>query len=132
MSFISINESEVNKMTVCIAAICGDGKKVIVAADRMFTVGAPVNVEFETSERKIEQLAHSCVALSAGNSAYAYEILRNANIALAGRENAPVEDAVKLVNEAQLRGMGCGSCGRWSQRTCSSPNPCHQVASIAQ
>ena len=89
-------------MTVCIAAICEGGKSIVVAADRMFTVGAPVNVEFETSERKIERLLNSCVALSAGNSAYAYEILRNANIALAGRETAPMEDVVKLVNEAYI------------------------------
>ncbi len=37
-------------MTVCIAAICEDGKKIVVAADRMFTAGAPVNLEFETEE----------------------------------------------------------------------------------
>ncbi len=58
-------------MTVCIAAASDGGRCVVVAADRMFTVSAPVNLEFETGEQKIESLSPSCVALSAGNSAYA-------------------------------------------------------------
>jgi 20S proteasome alpha/beta subunit len=61
-------------MTVCIAAICDDGKAIVVAADRMFTTPG-ISVEFETEEQKIEQLADNCVALSAGNSAYATEVL---------------------------------------------------------
>jgi hypothetical protein len=35
-------------MTVCIAAICDRGQKVVVAADRMFTFQAPLNIEFQT------------------------------------------------------------------------------------
>lgn len=41
-------------MTVCIAAICDGGQKVVVGADRMFTFQAPQNLEFQTPEKKIE------------------------------------------------------------------------------
>src|ERR1700728_72205 len=61
-------------MTVCVAAICDSGKALVVAADRMFT-NPGLSVEFETEEKKIEQLASNCVALSSGNSVYATEIL---------------------------------------------------------
>jgi hypothetical protein len=71
-------------MTVCIAAVCDGGKKIVVAADRMFTAGAPINLEFETSEKKIETLSPSCAALFAGNSAFATEILHGALGTLAG------------------------------------------------
>lgn len=60
-------------MTVCIAAICENGKATVVAADRMFT--SALNLEFETEEQKIERLLPSCVALTAGSSAAATEIL---------------------------------------------------------
>jgi hypothetical protein len=39
-------------MTVCIAAVCDGGRHIVVAADRMFTVTAPVNLEFETGEQR--------------------------------------------------------------------------------
>ena len=61
-------------MTVVMPAICDSGKALVVAADRMFT-NPGLSVEFETEEKKIEQLAAKCVALSSGNSVYATEIL---------------------------------------------------------
>jgi hypothetical protein len=63
-------------MTVCIAAICDNGQRIVVAADRMLTFMSPLNLEFETEEKKIEQLANGCVALASGNTAYATEILQ--------------------------------------------------------
>jgi hypothetical protein len=40
-------------MTVGIAAVCEDGRKIVVAADRKLTAPAPVNLEFETEEQKM-------------------------------------------------------------------------------
>jgi hypothetical protein len=71
-------------MTICIAAVCDGGKSIVVAADRMFTAPAPTSMEFETSEKKIEPLATGCVAMSAGNSAYATEIIAGTLVGLAG------------------------------------------------
>lgn len=62
-------------MTVCIAAVCEFGKKIVVAADRMLTFPSPINLEFETEEQKVEQLGASCVALISGSTSYATEIL---------------------------------------------------------
>ena len=78
-------------MTVCIAAVCERGKKIVVASDRMFTAPAPMNVEFETSERKIETLSPTCVTLFSGNSAFATEIIRATRGKLAGAQSPLVE-----------------------------------------
>ena len=85
-------------MTVCIAAICDGGKAIVVAADRMFTTPPPVNLEFETAEKKIEALSPSCVALLSGNSAFGTEIMHGALSTLQGAQQPQVvlaADAVK-------------------------------------
>jgi hypothetical protein len=86
-------------MTVCIAAICNSGKAIAVAADRMFT-NPGLSVEFETAEQKIEQLANCCVALAAGNSVHATEVLEGLRRRLGGNQNPPFEQvATFLQNE---------------------------------
>ena len=70
-------------MTVCIAAVCDLGKAIVVAADRMFT-NPGLSLEFETDEKKTDEMGASCVALSAGNSVFATEILDHARQELAG------------------------------------------------
>ncbi len=87
-------------MTVCIAAICEDGKKIVVAADRMFTAGAPVNLEFETEEQKIESLAPSCVAMMSGNSGYGTEVLIEIRQRLAGSQTPAIADVTKHAESA--------------------------------
>jgi 20S proteasome alpha/beta subunit len=90
-------------MTVCIAAVCDGGKSVIVAADRMFTAPPPVNMEFETAEKKIEQVSPGCVALFAGNSAYATEIIQGALDALAGAQRPQVPVVIERLKESYIR-----------------------------
>jgi hypothetical protein len=92
-------------MTVCIAAVCDGGKAIVVAADRMFTAGAPINLEFETAEKKIESLSPSCAALLAGNSAFGTEIMQGALASLAGAQKPAVVQAAESVKEsyAQVR-----------------------------
>src|SRR5262245_36543401 len=65
-------------MTVCIAAICENGKMIVVAADRMFTASAPLNLEFEPPISKIELLSSRCVAMAAGASLAAAEVIDTA------------------------------------------------------
>ena len=62
-------------MTVCIAAICEGGNNIVIAADRMFTAGPPLNLEFEPPLSKIEKLADACVGMASGNSLFAAEML---------------------------------------------------------
>jgi 20S proteasome alpha/beta subunit len=97
-------------MTVCVAAICDDGKAIVLAADRMFTAGAPVNVEFETAEKKIERLAPSCMSLFAGDSASGNEIIQKCIASMAGATQpsiAAASDAMKAayiaVRQAKVR-----------------------------
>jgi hypothetical protein len=89
-------------MTVCIAAVCDGGKSVVVAADRMFTAPAPTSMEFETSEKKIESLGTGCVALSAGNSAYATEIIAGTLVSLAGAQQPLMSVVAERVKEAYV------------------------------
>jgi|SRR5271157_1196978 len=84
-------------MTICIAAICEDGNYIVVSADRMFT--SPLNVEFETDEKKIEVLSKSCVALAAGGSAQATEVLEPIRQKFSGKNDALVpEITVEVLN----------------------------------
>lgn len=83
-------------MTVCIAAICEKGRDIVVATDRMFT--SPLNLEFETEEKKIENLLTSCVALTAGSSAAATEVLDAIRSKLANAKNASIAE---VANEAK-------------------------------
>ena len=90
------------RVTVCIAAVCENGKKIVVAADRMFTFPAPLNIEFQTPEKKIEQLGTTCVVLSSGNGAYSSEILRVAAAMLDGNPNPPISRAAEIIKGAFL------------------------------
>jgi len=85
-------------MTVCIAAICGDGKNIVVVADRMFT--SPLNVEFETEEHKIETLSKTCVAMASGSSAYATEVLDIVRQRFSGKEPLTIQDIANTVKES--------------------------------
>jgi hypothetical protein len=84
-------------MTVCIAAVCEEGGKIVVAADRMLTFPYPMNIEFETEEQKIEQLASSCVALVSGSTAYATEILGRTRKGLNGSPSPEIEKVIESV-----------------------------------
>lgn len=46
----------------------------------MFTVGPPLNVEFEPPLTKIDPMGPNCVVLAAGNSLYANEVVRRARL----------------------------------------------------
>ncbi len=92
-------------MTVCIVAICEAGKNIVVAADRMFT-NPGLSVEFETAERKIEQLAERCVAMAAGNSVYATEILEGVRAKLGGNPSPPFNQTAELLRAEYERIRG--------------------------
>jgi hypothetical protein len=85
-------------MTVCIAAICDSGKAIVVAADRMFT-NPGLSVEFETPEQKIEQLATRCVALAAGNSVHATEVLESVRRRLGGNPAQTFHQVAEFLKE---------------------------------
>lgn len=60
-------------MTVCIAAICGNGQEIVVATDRMYTFPG-IGLQMQLDCSKIEKLASNCVALGAGGSAQVLDV----------------------------------------------------------
>jgi 20S proteasome alpha/beta subunit len=64
-------------MTICIAALAENGKKVVVAADQMITANIPIPYQFETGNvPKIYDISDkNAQILTAGNAIYAYEIV---------------------------------------------------------
>jgi hypothetical protein len=89
-------------MTICIAASCNDGKNLVLAADRMFTIGAPLNVEFEPPISKIEAMNQTCLAMGSGNSLHVAEILRRARAKYA---NSPTQ-SIDIIGRAVLDEYG--------------------------
>jgi len=61
----------------------------------MFTVGHPLNVEFEPPLSKIEVMGVSCLALGAGNSLFVSEMF---NRTTAGYQNAPTLTVAQIAN----------------------------------
>jgi hypothetical protein len=83
-------------MTICIAAICNDGKSMVVCADRMFT-NPGLSVEFETTEQKIELIGPRSVLMAAGNSVNATEVIESVRPRLSGNQNAKITALAEIV-----------------------------------
>jgi 20S proteasome alpha/beta subunit len=92
-------------VTICIAAVCEEGKHIVVAVDRMFTAGSPLNLEFEPPISKIEKLGDACVAMCAGNSLYAAELAERIRQHLKGStggKNPKMAHVVTFAKEAYV------------------------------
>jgi 20S proteasome alpha/beta subunit len=59
-------KSIIPDMTVGIATICENRKAVVIAADRMATLGTPALVNHDADDKKISLLTAHCVAASSG------------------------------------------------------------------
>ena len=86
-------------MTICIVAVCAGGANIVVAADRMFTFLFPLNTEFETEERKVEELGPRCVALVSGDSAAGAEVLAGARNKLRNQQDAKILEVAGWIKE---------------------------------
>ena len=90
-------------MTVGIAAICDSGKRVVIASDRMFTHSYPSSVEFETLERKIEQLHPKCAVLQSSNDTpVVTEILELVRLHMQEAQNSSVPALADLVKKTYV------------------------------
>ena len=81
-------------MTICIAAIGGSGKFVVVASDRMVTASPPP-IEFEHNSRKITEVSQHCVVLTAGDALAHVELCNEAII---------MTQAVRILSTRQIAG----------------------------
>ena len=91
-------------MTVCIAALYGDGKGVILVSDRMVTAHFPIGYEFEHQEHtKIIALdsADSVHVMIAGDVLRGNEVLNAAKAQLVQREGGvTAPEAADIVRES--------------------------------
>ncbi|MGA2272515.1 MAG: hypothetical protein ABSH00_03105 [Bryobacteraceae bacterium] len=87
-------------MTICIAAICDAGKRVVIAADRMFTAGPPLNVEFEPPLSKIQPVGCNCLVLAAGNSIFADEVVTRTKGSISATVTANILNVAHAAKEA--------------------------------
>lgn len=90
-------------MTICIAALADNRKKLVLAADQMITANIPMPYQFETDDvKKIYDLTDNAVLLTAGNALFAYEIYENAlkNIGYAkvrGEQIGTIKELAEIV-----------------------------------
>ena len=91
-------------MTVCIAALYGDGAGVVLVTDRMVTAHIPIGYEFEHQENtKIVELAgaNSTHALIAGDVLGGNEILKVAQVQMTQRDGSvSASEAAEIVRGA--------------------------------
>lgn len=86
-------------LTIIVGAICNSGKQVIVAADRMLTQ-EHLSIEFETEERKIEEMTKSCVVMSAGDALVQHEVLQPAKLVIKSCAISQIPQVVEKIKEA--------------------------------
>jgi len=85
-------------MTVCISAICEDGKALVSASDKMITA-APPYVEFEHDFIKVEELSSRCIALTAGSALRHTELCRKVKRCVAEEENPQISAIISTVQD---------------------------------
>ena len=89
-------------MTVGIAAICDSGKCIVLAADRMFT--SSTLVEFETLERKLEQLSPTCAVLqSFGDTSTVSEIIGPVRLQILEPHDLSVSVIADLIKSSYVK-----------------------------
>lgn len=83
-------------MTVCIGAICDNGKSIVAVSDKMITA-APPYVEFEHDLIKLEELSNKCLALTAGSALRHIELCRSVKRKISEEESPNIASIVSTV-----------------------------------
>jgi len=86
-------------MTVCIGAICENGSKIVVTADRMVTA-EHLSIEFESQERKVLKLTNSCVTMTAGDALAHTEVFKHARSEINSSSISRISQVVEKLKEA--------------------------------
>jgi len=89
-------------VTVCIAAICENSQKVVVASDRMLTAGI-LSLEFEHPRPKIVELSDSCVMMTAGPALRDIELQKHVRKEVAGLAGVAISSIVDKVKDGYQR-----------------------------
>ena len=85
-------------MTVCIAAMCEDSKKIVAGADRMLTSGM-LSLAFEPVRPKIIPLSDSCVMMTAGPALRDVELQKYVKRELVGMAGVAIPLIVEKIKD---------------------------------
>ena len=96
-----IQKTRGDPVTVCIGAICDDGKTAVVAADKMVTFGPPMMLQTEPSAlQKITSVSEECVLLFAGAVPDGEEVVNRTVSRLAGKTKPPITEIAEATGQA--------------------------------
>lgn len=88
-------------MTICIAAICDEGKNAIGTSDRMITITMPP-IEYEHAVPKIGTITKSCVALTSGSALAHTDLCREATAGISGISAPTTKTIVDKIVECYI------------------------------
>lgn len=80
-------------MTICIAALCDNGRKVVVASDRMVT-SERYMVKFEHGNHKVNNIRKNCVVVTAGDALAYQEVIETAEELLEDMKSPSIREIV--------------------------------------
>lgn len=83
-------------MTICVSAICENGRAVVYATDRLLTAGLLV-AEFEHPGSKAYSLGSTCIGLAAGDALYGHDLFIGCQAMLASRQSPSMAEIAEAV-----------------------------------
>lgn len=83
-------------MTICIGAICDEGKKAVATSDRMITITMPP-IEYEHAVPKISKISKSCIALTSGSALAHTDLCREAQSRISGMSAPSIKTIVDKI-----------------------------------
>ncbi len=95
------NQSSVKgerSVTICIAAICDEGKSLISASDSMIT-NRMLSIQFEHPLRKVTLLSEKCIALTAGDALAHTELFGMVQGGISQLKSPSIQDIVEQIKE---------------------------------
>lgn len=101
LRYISVGEEGTRPVTVGIGAICENGKAAVVAADKMVTFGAPMNLQTEPAAlRKIIELTDTVLLVFSGGTADGEAIVAGARPQIASNPKQPVSQIAEAIKDS--------------------------------
>ncbi len=89
-------------MTICLALLCDDQKKVVAVADRMVSVDY-LSLQFEQHTRKVDLISQKFAVLTAGDALGHTEIIRGASLEISQLSQPSVFDVASSVEAHFIR-----------------------------
>jgi len=93
-------------MTVCIATLCENNKQVVAVSDRM-TTAYFLELEFEHSRMKMDELSNCALALTSGDALAHTDLIRDVVDELAHLTIPDVRHVAKKIEEAYIKNRQC-------------------------